>query len=165
MQKWLGLLLVFLLLRGCKKTEDISQKQENEASVFQYQKMPPKFTINSKAIALIETWDAFKALSESMEVLYKARNNEDVILAIDDLIEKEKLLAQSSYPALFNTLQVKSRQRVLRTYLYRVKFSILENQSATTPTVEMLEAYNALCKQLNRIVKSQLDKALLWDTE
>lgn len=165
MQKLLRLLLVFLLMWGCKRTENVSLAQENGTLAFRYQKMPTKQPIHAKATALVDTWEAFRALDESMEVLYKARNREDVSLAIDDLIEKEEHLAKSTYPELFNTFQVKSRQRVLRTYLYKVKSSILEQQQVTEPAVEMLEAYNALRKQLNRIVNNPLDKALLQDSQ
>lgn len=164
MQKWVAFLLVFALLWACKRTESLSQNQDKAVLAFHYQKMPPQLAIHPKAAAIVETWDAFKAFTESIGVLYKARNPEDVSLAVDDLIEKEKLLARSTYPPLFNTSSVKSRQRVLRTYLLKTEHSLLEKQPVTEPTVAMLEAYNALRQQLNRVANSQLDEALLRDT-
>lgn len=163
MRKLLGLLIVFLVLFGCKKNKDNAQETQNTELVFQYQKMPPKLAINPEATKIVESWKEFMAFATSMDVLYKATNNEDLILAIDDLIEKEKQLAEGTYPELFDVFQVKSRQRVLKTYIYKVKASVLENQETTEPTIEMLEAYNAMRKQFNVIVNSQLDKELILD--
>jgi hypothetical protein len=165
MRKLLGLLVIFLVLLGCKKHKDNAQETQNTELGFQYQKMPPKLAINPEATKIVETWKEFMNFAASMDVLYKATNNEDLILAIDDLIEKEKQLAEGTYPELFDVYQVKSRQRVLKTYIYKVKASVLENQETTEPTIEMLEAYNAMRKQFNVIVNSQLDKKLILDEE
>ncbi|MBO0324358.1 hypothetical protein J0X14_18770 [Muricauda sp. CAU 1633] len=163
MRKLLGVLLILLMLSGCKKNQESSQEIQTDELGFQYQKMPSKLTLNPEAIEIVEAWKEFVVFAASIDVLYKATNNEDLILAIDDLIEKEKQLAESTYPELFDTFRVKSRQQVLRTYLYKVKASLLENQETTAPTVEMLQAYNALRKQFNVIVNSQLDKELILD--
>ncbi|RDY60086.1 hypothetical protein [Flagellimonas nanhaiensis] len=165
MQKLLPLLFGLLVLFGCKKKQDANEDAEDGKLVFEYQKMPDKTSLNPEATVIVENWKDFQKFNESIDVLYRATNNEDLILAIDDLIEKEKLLEEGTYPEMFNSLQIKSRQRVLKTYLYKVKSSILENQETTEPTVEMLEAYNALRSQLNSMVNSQLDKKLILDEE
>ena len=165
MQRLLYTVVLFLAFLACKDKQDTAQNVGDLEVVFNYQKMPERATINPEASAIVEEWNEFKKFNESIDVLYRATNNEDLILAIDDLIEKEKLLANGTYPELFNTFQVKSRQRVLKTYLYKVKSHILENQDTTQPTIEMLEAYNAMRKQLNVIVNSQLDKKLILDEE
>nr|WP_299214562.1 hypothetical protein [uncultured Allomuricauda sp.] len=123
--------------------------------------MPKKLTINPKATVIVEEWPEFKKLSSSVDVLYRAKNNEDLILAIDDLIEKEKLLEKGTYPEAFDKFQIKSRQRVFKTYMLKVKSSVLDNRDATQPTIEMLEAYNAFRKQFNVLVNSQLDTKLI----
>jgi len=125
--------------------------------------MPEKLPLSPESAPIVEAWKEFSALGGSMDVLYKATNNEDLALAVDDLIEKEKELSAGNYPPNFDLQQVKSRQLVLRTYLYRLKASIEENQPTTQPTVEMLQAYNALRKQLNLLVKNQLDTQLILD--
>ncbi len=164
MQKLLVVLFVFSVLAGCKKTDEGTTDQSNNLElVFDYQKLPARATINPKATEILDGWEEFKAFDTSFDVLYKATNTEDLALAVDDLIEKEKKLNASNYPELFDTFQIKSRQQVIRTYLYKVKASILENQPTTEPTVDMLQAYNAMRKQFNTIVNSQLDKKLILD--
>ncbi|MDC6361793.1 MULTISPECIES: hypothetical protein [Flavobacteriaceae] len=165
MRKLIVTLMAFAALWSCKNAENASEETEAVELVFNYQKLPSKLALNPEASAIVETWEEFKALSGSIDVLYKATNNEDLSLAIDDLIEKEKLLEKGTYPELFDSFQVKSRQQVLKTYLYKVKSKVLENQETTEPTIEMVEAYNAIRKQLNVIVNSQLDKKLILDEE
>lgn len=161
MRKLSCILAFFIILMGCKKNGNNSSDIGNDELVFNYQKMPKKLTINPKATVIVEEWAEFKILSSSFDVLYKARNNEDLILAIDDLIEKEKLLAKGEYPEVFDKFQIKSRQRVLKTYMLKVKASVLDNRDATQTTIEMLEAYNAFRKQFNVLVNSQLDTKLI----
>ncbi|WP_437399190.1 hypothetical protein [Flagellimonas lutimaris] len=163
MRKLLGILILFSIFGACKKVEKTTAEVESQDLEFNYQKMPEKTAINPKATPIVEGWEEFKAFNTSIEVLYKATNNEDLALAIDDLIEKEKKMTEGEYPELFNTFQVKSRQTVIRTFLYKVKASILENQPTTEPTVDMLLAYNNMRAQLNVIANSQLDKKLILD--
>lgn len=166
MRKLLGILLVIVVLSGCKKSpESTTQEVDMTELEFQYQKMPDKAPINPEATTIVDGWEEFKAFNASMDVLYRATNNEDLALAIDDLIEKEKNLNEGNYPELYDNFQIKSRQQVIRTYLYKVKATISENQPTTEPTVQMLEAYNALRKQFNVIVNSQLDKKLILDEQ
>ncbi|MBW8243002.1 hypothetical protein K1F50_09340 [Muricauda oceani] len=163
MQKLLGILVLIVLLGACKKAKEAPVEVNTEALEFNYQKMPEKFDINAEAAAIVADWPQFKDLNSSIDVLYKATNNEDLALAIDDLIEKEKKLAEAKYPELFDTYQIKSRQMVMRTFLYKVKASIMENQPTTAPAIKVLEAYNSMRKQLNVIMNSQLDKKLILD--
>lgn len=165
MQKLSCLLVILMLFSGCRKDVDTTEDVQVEQQFFNYQKMPKNLAINAIATDTLEKWPEFKALSSSFDVLYQAKNDEDLILAIDDLIEKEKLLAKGKYPQLFDKFQIKSRQRVLKTYLIKVKATILNNGDTTEPTKEMLEAYNAFRNQFNVIVNNPLDKKLILDEE
>ncbi len=165
MRKLCYCIAVLLLLMACKNNNGTPDETQDEELAFNYQKMPKKLDLNPEATKLVEDWVEFKTLSSSFDVLYRARNNEDLILAIDDLIEKEKLLAASTYPGVLDDFQIKSRQRVLKTYFLKVKASILNNHDATEPTIEMLEAYNAFRRQFNVVLNSQLDEKLILDEE
>ena len=130
---------------------------------FDYQKMPKRTGINPEATEILNEWSEFQDFNSSFNVLYKATNNEDLVLAIDEIIKKEEELAKSEYPETFDEFQIKSRQRVVKTYLFKVKASIVNNAETTEPTIEMIKAYNALRAQLNVLVNSQLDKKLILD--
>ncbi|SNY95328.1 hypothetical protein [Flagellimonas pacifica] len=163
MRKLSCIIILLMVSWSCKDKENTSQDDGNEELVFNYQKMPKRVAINPEATAIVKEWKEFNDLTTSFDVLYKAKNNEDLVLAIDDLIEKEGLLAKSEHPTVFDEFQIKSRQRVVKTYLLKVKANILDNRETTEPTIKMLEAYNAFRKQLNVIVNSQLDKKLILD--
>lgn len=165
MRKLFLLSIFCLLVFGCKKEKNTADGMTGDETEFNAQKLPQKTSINPQALEAVEGWKEFQDFNESIDVLYRATNNEDLILAIDDLIEKEKSLRDGNYPEIFNVLQIKSRQQVVQTYLYKVKSHVLENQETTQPTVEIVTAYNALRKQLNILVNSQLDKNLILDEE
>ncbi|MDC6366185.1 MULTISPECIES: hypothetical protein [Flavobacteriaceae] len=165
MRKLLCVIVVFSALLSCKKKQEVVEDPMGDELVFNYQKIPDRIKLNAEAAEIVESWDEFKKFNESVDVLYRATNNEDLILAIDDLVEKEKDWERGVYPDAFNSLQVKSRQRVLKTYLFKVKSHLLEKQETTQSTVQMLEAYNALREQLNVMVNSQLDTKLILDEE
>jgi len=151
---------------GCKDKSATSQMDPSLGELdFNYQKIPQRTLLNTKAAGFLENWPEFRAFNSSFDVLYKARNNEDLALAIDDLIDKENLLEKSKFPSIFDTFEIKSRQRVVKTYLFKVKSQILNNGETTEPTMEMIRAYNAMRAQLNVIVNSQLDKKLILDEE
>ncbi|WP_420401751.1 hypothetical protein [Flagellimonas sp.] len=167
MRKLLGLLAAGIVLMGlgCKDKNASQEESTFEELVFNYQKMPQRTVLNTKANELLEDWPEFRAFNSSFDVLYKARNNEDLALALDDLIDKQSLLEKSQYPAMFDAFEIKSRLRVVKTYLFKAKSHVLNNSETTEPTIEMIKAYNAMRAQLNVVVNSQLDKKLILDEE
>nr|WP_297911832.1 hypothetical protein [uncultured Allomuricauda sp.] len=163
MRKTREIFIVLLLICGCKKAQETSKDTSDEVQSFDYQKLPKKIEMNQDAVVILDGWEEFKELTKSIDVLYRSTNNEDLSLAIDDLLEKEKKLSQGKYPELFDTFQIKSRQRVFKTSLLKVKSSILNKVDTTGPTVEMLNAYNIIRQQFNSILSSQLDTKLILD--
>ncbi len=164
MQKTVGVILL-LLFFGCKEKQQAGEETQEEIEYFNYQKLPKKLQVNPEVSTILEEWEEFKALNNSIDVLYKSTNNEDLSLAIDDLLEKEKELSKGNYPELFDSFQIKSRQSVFRTMLIKVKAAILNKTDTTEPTVEMLNAYNIIRQQFNSILSSQLDTKLILDEE
>ncbi|UJH68740.1 hypothetical protein [Allomuricauda sp. SCSIO 65647] len=164
MLKFRVILLLFLALMACKDDKrDLTSAQQTDSGTFNHQRMPSRIEINTKASAILDQWEAFGNFSRSFDILYRARNNEDLILALDDLLEKEKLLAASEYPETFNRAQVKSRQKVVRTFLLKARAQALERRDATESIIEMFKAYNAYRNQFNILVNNPLDSKLILD--
>lgn len=161
------LIAVLILVASCKdKDQNASgDEQGSEQLGFDYRKMPKRVGINEKASDILDQWEEFGSFSRSFDILYRARNNEDLTLALDDLIEKEKLLAASDYPEIFDKPQIKSRQKVVRTFLLKARALAVENRDPTAAIVEMLEAYNAYRNQFNVLVNNPLDSKLILDEE
>lgn len=163
MQKFRIILGALLLFCSCGNKDKEDQESVVKETNFDYQKMPQRQVINAEARAVLDEWEAFGKLSRSFEILYQARNHEDLKLAIEDLLENEKLLSESKYPEEFDKLQIKSRQRVLKTFLLKAKADAEENRNATESVVQMLEAYNAFRNQFNVIVSNKLELDLILD--
>ncbi|MEL6976765.1 MAG: hypothetical protein AAGL29_15430, partial [Bacteroidota bacterium] len=72
---------------------------------------------------------------------------------------------KSEYPEAFDKSQVKSRQRVLRTYLLKVKADIANKIDATPATVEMLQANNEFHEQFDIVLGNVLNSELILDDE
>lgn len=158
------LLLYFLfmgLLFGCKK-EVTSESNENaEAKYISFQNTSENVTFNQEADSILNAWPEYQALQNSFDVMYRAANNEDLVLAIDDLLEKEKVLRESKYPLVFDNVQIKSRQKVVRTFLLKIKASLKEQTNIEEPIKQMLTAKNAYHNQFNIITSSKLDAKLI----
>lgn len=163
MQKLLIIIFFFGIALGCKKEGKQDLTDENAKVFFTFQDMPKSQEINNEAKEILKDWKEFQELKSSFEVLYRASNNEDLALAIDDLLEKEKTLREGDYPEVFDRPQVKSRQQVLRTYLLKVQASIIDQTDVNQPMKEFLLANNAWRNQFSLLVKNKLDVKLILD--
>ncbi len=165
MHKFLIALLIVLISTGCKRQPGEEVMLQEEEQDFSFRNMPKTPEINSAAGEILKDWKEYQDLENSFSVLRRASNTEDLKLAIDDLIEKEVAMAQGEYPAPFDQLQIRSRQRVLRTFLLKIKGNLAENRDVEEPMKQMLEGYNALKNQFNRITSNTLDKKLILNEE
>ncbi|WP_394973982.1 hypothetical protein [uncultured Croceitalea sp.] len=163
MQKSLIYFVSLVLVFSCKqeKTPEILTNSKTEFVSFQNTPKTQKF--NPRSEGILSAWPEFQEMQDSFEVLYRSDNNEDLVLAINDLLEKEKNLRESTYPKEFDKAQVKSRQKVLRTFLLKVKASLAENTDVNTPLKEMLIARNAFRNQFNVVINNKLDTELILD--
>lgn len=153
----------FLLFSGCRDTAETDAVAVAEEESLKGEEFPEKAVLRPEVREVVNTWPEFQELENSMESLYRVENREELQLLIDELIEKEKALAESDYPDLFNKPQVFSRQKVFKTHLLRVKAN-LEYRKGTRDAVEgMIGAYNILCNQFSVLLRSNLNTDLLSD--
>ena len=110
---------------------------------------------------ILKDWSEFDAVETSFDALYNVENREDLKLVIEDLIEKQKLLEASEYPEIFDKPQIKSRQKVFKTYFLRVKGNLEYRLDPQEPVLEMINAYNAVRNQFNVSLNNTLDTKLI----
>ncbi len=157
----LGVLIA--ILTSCNqrsKSDEITVSTDVE---FRAEDLPKRVKINAKSTAIVNDWAEYMAFDDSFNAIYSATNDEDLILVIDDLLEKQKTWEKSAYPEEFDRAQIRSRQNVMKTYLLKVKSALLTRSEFTEATVEMIEAYNALRGQFDVTMNSYLDPNLLED--
>jgi len=163
MRKLFVIGLTVLLLFSCGNNQSTEQLVDANELEFDVQKLPKKSILNGKAMAILETWPEFNELDVAFDALYSVENNEELILLIDQLIEKQNALTSSTYPEAFDIPQVKSRQKVLKTYILKVKATLEYRKDPIEPTIEMVTAFNGMRNQFNVVVNSTLDTKMILD--
>ncbi len=154
--------LVFLVL-GCNQNKDGDQIDDTSTFLITTEKWPKKSSVSPKAQLVLNEWPEYKALDTSFDALYTVENREDLILIVEDLIEKQKLLEASEHPVLFDKPQIKSRLKVFKTFFLKIKGNLEYRLDTEEPVLETIEAYNALRNQFNVVVNNTLDTKLILD--
>ncbi|WP_238934483.1 hypothetical protein [Aurantibacter crassamenti] len=163
MQKTPILLLVFLIAFSCKKDNKKQVAGNAEAINFNVEEWPKKAVANAEAAKILAKWPEYVALETSFESIYTSENSEDLSLIIEDLIEKQKAMAESTYPVEFDRPHIKSRQIALKTYILKTKGNLEYRLDLQEPVIEMIAAFNALRNQFNVILNSKIDIDLLQE--
>jgi hypothetical protein len=163
MRKLILFVLIVLSAFGCKDDKSDASVKHSDQNRFEVEKLPVRTNVNAKANAILKDWQEFNAFNTSFDALYKVENVEDLSLVLEDLIETQKQLEESTYPESFDLPQVKSRQKVLKTFILKTSAAVQYRINATEPAIDMMEAYNALRNQFNIIVNNTLDINLIID--
>src|SRR5690554_363880 len=153
--------MLFLLVVSCKKEADKETGEVATETFFSVDSLSRPIPIHGKAMEILKDWQEFKALETTFESLYRVDNREDLTLVIEDLIEKQKMLEASGYPEVFNKPQIKSRQKVFKTYILKTKGNLEYRVGVQESTLEMVTAYNAFRNQFGILVNSVLDTNLI----
>lgn len=156
-----GMVLLFSL--SCQEAPKDTGTTAIKEVEFSSVKLPKKAPISPKAQAVLKEWVEYNALETSFDALYKAEDEEALALVIEDLVEKQKLLEASTFPEEFNTPQIKSRLKVIKTYLLKVRFNLEYKVNAIESTMALAKAYNAFRNQFTVTINSALDTNILSD--
>lgn len=159
----IGLLLSIFI--SCKdKTQEVATDSSSGYEL-STEAWPNKLRVNSEVRAILAEWPEYVAMDVSFDALYNAANIEDLRLTLENIIEEQKLLEVSEYPEEFDKPQIKSRQKVFKTYVLKVKGDLIYRLDPEASVHEMINSYNALRKQFNVMLNSRLDTKLILDEE
>ena len=156
-------IVLIALLSACKGGSDNQQVSDSNEEEIDVQQLPQRSSINARASEILKDWTAFQEMETSFDALYRVANNEDLILVVEDMILKQNELESSEYPEEFDTPQVKSRQKVFKTFLLKLKAAVEYRNDVIPPAQEMIEAYNAFREQFNVTVNNTLDLKEILD--
>ncbi|QLG44914.1 hypothetical protein [Costertonia aggregata] len=155
-------IFIFVLVSCKKESKDIVQ-EDNTDSGLVTAKWKKKTSLNAEAQALVEDWVEFNALETSFDALYTVENIEDLTLVLEDLIQKQKQLQDADYPEAFDKPQVKSRQKVLKTFILKAKGNLEYQLDIDEVVPELIYAHNAFLNQFNVLVNNKLPDEILED--
>ncbi len=156
MRKILFFGMIFVFLAACKQDKTLLTK-DSSAFDISTENWPQKSKVSSKALAILKNWPEYGDLDNTFAGLYTVENTEDLTLIIEDLIEKQKLLAESAYPESFDKPQIKSRQKVFQTFVLKTKGDLEYRIDPQQSVKEMIVAYNAWHNQFEIISNNTLD--------
>ena len=157
----LVLLLLGFLSCGEKKVEEV--KEDPTLALVDLKKLPKKVEPSFEAIEVLKDWTEYNALNSSVKKIYDTDTKEDLVVVLEDLIEKQKLLETSAYPEVFNKPDIKSRQKVFKTYLLKIKSNLVYDINPREAVIEMIKAYNAFNNQFSIVIASTIDPKVLFD--
>ncbi|MEN1785409.1 MAG: hypothetical protein AAGF77_09745 [Bacteroidota bacterium] len=165
MVKGWSFIVVITLIIGCGKGKSEQATMATAEAALSFKNIPNALAFNSAVDSVMATWSEYQAMDESFAVLRRASNPEDAILALDDLIEKERAVANAAYPEAFDQIQVKSRQRVIRTFLLKIRNNLEDRRPIDSVMIQLADAHNALRNQFNIIMIDTLDIKKLLSEE
>jgi len=153
------------MFASCKERTQEVAADDTSGYELSTEKWPNKLSVNSKVRAILGEWPEYNAMDVSFDAIYNAANIEDLRLTLENIIEEQKLLEDSEYPKEFDKPQIKSRQKVFKTYVLKVKGDLIYRLDPETSVHEMINSYNALRKQFNVMLNNTLDTKLILDEE
>ena len=158
-------MVVIFLSVSCKET--VKEEADQDASRYEIatDTWPKKIAVDPKVNAILKEWPEYMAMDISFDAIYNAVNREDLSLTIENIIEEQKLLEDSSYPNEFDIPQIKSRQKVFKTYVLKVKGDLIYYLDPEPSVHQMIIAYNLLRKKFNGVVNQTLDAKLILEEE
>ncbi|EAR02506.1 hypothetical protein [Maribacter sp. HTCC2170] len=156
-----------LLFMAVSCNEKVQEQSTEDPSGYELstEKWPNKRNVNSEVEAILNEWPEYIAMEVSFDAIYNAVNREDLSLTVENIIEEQKLLEASSYPKEFDKPQIKSRQKVFKTYVLKVKGDLIYRLDPEKSVIEMIDAYNAQRKQFSIVLNNVLDTKLILEEE
>lgn len=149
------------LVVSCKQQPAVLEINEDTSAEWSVDSIPKRAAMNTKVLEILKEWPEFNSLDLSFDALYNAENREDLILIVEEFVEKQNVMAASEYPEAFNTPQIKSRQKVLKTYILKTKAALEYRTDLYEPASELIVAYNAMREQFNVTVNNTLETNLI----
>lgn len=152
---------LFFLLLSCRQDGISSpgdlQSETNQENSSAYWNRPRKIPLSEEASQITNGWKTFMEFERSFDLLARANSEEEMKLAVNDLLEKEGNLLREGYPEAFDRTSVRSRQKVVQTMLLKLKWELSNRDSITRTVDELSGSYNAMRAQMNQVLKNKLD--------
>lgn len=126
--------------------------------------LPDPVPIEPAARAVLEEWPQFLSLEERIAALAGSGSREELELLLEELNQIGQQVEENAIPKPFERPSVRSRLRVVRTYIGKAGAALLYREDYGEALRELMQAYNALREQFNLIVNSTLNPEL-FETE
>ena len=128
------------------------KKQETVTVVETKQKIyldPFQGDVISNSDELYNNWRPLQLFSQTYEALYKVKNSEDLLIAVENALKSIENLENQQKPEAIESPGYLSRLDLLKTELFRLKEKLSEGQFDANIFEDTLNAYKGLMKYIS----------------
>ena len=152
-------LFAALFFIGCGDAETPETTVVEEAQVVEVA-IPQPLSLRPRVSQMLDGWVEYKDWADRMDALLKTEDGAEVLLLSEELLELSQALESSEFPADADKPSVRSRIRVVRTFLLKLKEDFHYQLNYRESQVLAAEAYNALREQFNRLDAMNIDPTI-----
>lgn len=156
MSKFSWFLLLIWLLSACNSTAEQPEEASGLPEEIAADSPPELVVIRPEARVLLEGWPQFQSLEARMGVLREAKSREELKLLVEELTQICLQVEQNAIPEVLEKPSVRSRLKVVQTYLGKMDAALFYRTDTAEPLGELMVSYNALRQQFNVIVSNTL---------
>lgn len=106
MRKWYYIFILGAFF-ACKQQADTEENSDSKDYAFTVEALPKSASPNAQATAILSDWKEYNDFTRAYNIIRQAQNIEELKLTVDDIIEKQKVLAASTYPKNLIRLKLK----------------------------------------------------------
>lgn len=165
MLKMFTFFIVLVFISSCKNVVSESTTVQDSGWDTVLDSLPLKSRVDSKAQTILNDWLEFIAMERSFDKMYTSEFREDFVLIVEELVENQKKMEESNYPTAFDIPQIKGRQKIVKTYILKIKGDLEYRQNPKESMLEMITAFNNLRNQFNVVVNNTLPDELRANEE
>jgi len=108
----------------------------------------PEISISNSS-ELYRNWPTLQLFSQTYEALYKVKNSEDLLLAVENALKSIENLENQQKPEEIGSLGYLSRLDLLKTELFRLKEKLSEGQFDSSILEATFNAYKGLMSYIS----------------
>lgn len=156
-------LIALLILSGCNTKAEEASDTPTAVSPPGELTLPATVQVDAGAREILDGWAEFRSLEDRMAILIETRDEEEMKLLLEELNQICQRLEESTFPEAFDQPSVRSRLKVIQTYLGKLDAALFYRLDYQEPLLELMTSYNALREQFNVIVRNTLRPELFDD--
>ena len=103
----------------------------------------------SNSNEIYRNWRTLQLFAQTYEALYKVKNSEDLLIAVENALKSIENLENQQKPEAIESLGYLSRLDLLKTELFRLKEKLSEGQFDANIYEDTLNAYKGLMKYIS----------------
>ena len=108
----------------------------------------PEISVSNSS-ELYRNWPTLQLFSQTYEALYKVKNSEDLLLAVENALKSIENLENQQKPEKIGSPGYLSRLDLLKTELFRLKEKLSEGQFDSSIVEATLNAYKGLMSYIS----------------